>query len=167
MAAIIADLLRLSRITRREPRREDIDLSAVAAKVMEEIRTQKPRTDVRVGIQGDMSAHADPGLLRHVLHNLLGNAWKYTTYTEKATIEMGTWEQDGGTVYFVRDNGEGFDPQHASHLFEPFARLHKRDKYEGTGIGLSLVKRIVTRHGGRIWAEGAPGRGSTFHFTLG
>lgn len=167
MEAIIADLLRLSRITRREPRREEVDLSTAAGKVMEDIGARKPRPDVRVNIEGNMRAQADPGLLRHVLHNLLGNAWKYTTYTENATIEMGTREQDGGTVYFVRDNGEGFDPRHASHLFEPFTRLHKRDKYEGTGIGLSLVKRIVARHGGKIWAEGEPGKGSTFYFTLG
>jgi light-regulated signal transduction histidine kinase (bacteriophytochrome) len=113
-----------------------------------------------------MQASVDPTLVRVVFENLLRNAWKFTAQVERAAIEVGSETPDGQTIYFVRDNGVGFDMAYANKLFKPFQRLHGEDEFSGTGIGLAIAERVVRRHGGRIWAESAPGRGATFRFTL-
>jgi light-regulated signal transduction histidine kinase (bacteriophytochrome) len=118
--------------------------------------------DLAAGVE----AEADPALAQVVLENLLGNAWKYTGQAEEARIAFGAAEVEGGRAFFVRDNGVGFDPARVADLFAPFKRLHAGEQFEGFGIGLATVQRIVARHGGRIWAEGAPGLGATFYFTL-
>lgn len=110
--------------------------------------------------------NADPNLLRSVLQNLLGNAWKFTSMHPRARIELGNVQQEGETVYFVRDDGAGFDQEYAKHLFGPFQRLHAITEFPGTGIGLAIVQRIIQRHGGRIWAQGEVEKGATFFFTL-
>jgi light-regulated signal transduction histidine kinase (bacteriophytochrome) len=114
-----------------------------------------------------MNADADPGLVRAVLDNLIGNAWKFTGRTPEPEIEIGAREEGGSTAYFVRDNGAGFDMRYAHKLFSPFQRLHHTEEFEGTGIGLATVKKIVQRHGGRVWVESAVGGGTTVSFTLG
>jgi len=160
MTELIEDLLRLSRVTRTEFRRERVDLSALATAIVAELAD--PKRQVEVAIVPEVTAAADPKLIRIVLENLLGNAWKFTSKTAAATIAFGVSDR----VYFVRDNGAGFDMQYASGLFGPFHRLHSDKEFTGTGIGLATVSRIVQRHGGRIWAEAAVGTGATFYFTL-
>jgi PAS domain S-box-containing protein len=166
MARLIDDLLRLSRIGRAEMHFEMVDLSALAESVIAELRQQDPDRRVDVTIQPGLAARGDMGLLRVVLENLLGNAWKYTGKTTNARMEFGMTQQDSERVYFVRDNGAGFDMAYASKLFAPFQRLHTEAEFSGTGIGLSIVRRIITRHGGRVWAEGEVGKGATIYFTL-
>ena len=122
---------------------------------------------VEVVTRGPLRVHADPTLLRAVRANLLGNAWKYTGRRPRARIEFGIGEEDGQPIFYVRDDGAGFDPRHAERLFTPFQRLHSTAEFEGTGIGLAIVQRVVRRHGGRIWAEAAVEHGATFYFTLG
>jgi len=112
-------------------------------------------------------AATDPALMEIVLSNLIGNAWKFTSKTRDARIEFGTLEKDGQTVYYVRDNGAGFDAEYAATMFQPFHRFHSGDEFEGTGIGLSIVERIIRRLGGKVWAEGETGKGATIYFTLG
>ncbi len=146
---------------------ERVDLSAMAATVIEELSKTEPERRVNVSITPGVEAVADPRLLRVAMENLLGNAWKYTSRTDAACIEFGVEEQGGKTVYFVRDNGAGFDMAYAGQLFLPFHRLHKSTEFPGIGIGLATVERIILRHGGRIWAQGAAGEGATFYFTLG
>ncbi|MDQ5889047.1 MAG: hypothetical protein QG667_2341, partial [Pseudomonadota bacterium] len=120
---------------------------------------------VSITIQPGMQMCADPHLMRTALQNLLGNAWKYSGKVQQPRIEVGCYQVEGNQVYFVRDNGAGFDPAHAGKLFGVFQRLHRAEEFEGTGIGLATVQRIVQRHGGRIWAEGEPDQGATFYFT--
>lgn len=167
MGRIIDDLLSLSRVTRSVMRATNTDLSALARDVVEDLRQGQPGRQVRVQIADGLTAYGDPTLLRIVLQNLLGNAWKYTGRTEQAEIEFGARNSPEGVVYYVRDNGAGFDMEHAAKLFGAFQRLHSDSEFEGTGIGLATVQRIIARHGGHIWAEGAVGRGATFYFTLG
>jgi PAS domain S-box-containing protein len=167
MGELIDDLLALSRAARGELRPERVDLSELAARVVEALRTRDPDRAVAVGIQPGVTATGDPSLLRVVLDNLLGTAWKYTGRTDRPRIEFGTTDRDGGRAYFVRDNGAGYDPAYATKLFEPFQRLHRPDEFEGHGIGLATVRRVVNRHGGRAWADGQVGRGATIYFTLG
>jgi len=164
---LIDDLLGLSRATRAELRREPVDLSALARGRADEIRKGWPDRQVELVVMPGLHASADRWLLQIVLDNLLDNAWKFTSKREQATIEVGAMPQNGATVYFVRDNGVGFDMAYAGKLFGAFQRLHTMTEYPGTGIGLATVQRIVHRHGGLVWAEGAVGRGATFHFTLG
>jgi light-regulated signal transduction histidine kinase (bacteriophytochrome) len=133
---------------------------------MAELAKSQPKRNVRIRIAEGLTAVGDPQLLRVVLENLLGNAWKFTGKKEKATIELGATEVDGAPVFFVRDDGAGFDMTYSDKLFMTFHRLHSDKDYPGTGIGLSLVQRILHRHGGRIWAEGEVDRGATFYFTL-
>lgn len=166
MGELIEDLLNLSRITRRSMRKEPLDLSALAQSVAEALRKSEPNRKVNFQIEGPLEAEGDPGLLRIVFENLLGNAWKFTSKRPETTIAFGKFEQEGKRAYFVRDNGAGFDMAYADKLFGAFQRLHSQKEFEGTGIGLATVQRIIHRHGGKIWAEGAAGKGATFYFTL-
>jgi len=166
MGQIIDAMLDLARLSRAELRREDIDLSALAALICGEL-VQDSSRQAEFAIAPDIHARADRSLLTVVMQNLIHNACKFTARSEPARIEFGTAAEAGETVYFVRDNGAGFDPAHAGKLFGAFQRLHRPDEYAGTGIGLATVQRIVLRHGGRVWAEGAVGAGATFYFTLG
>ncbi len=166
MAQLIDDLLALSRVTRAEFRRERLDLSGLAETTAAELRRSTPRRDVEFVIAPGITVDGDARLLQIVLENLLGNAWKYTGKCARARIEFGVSRQDGKVSYYVRDNGAGFDMTYASKLFGAFQRLHTSGEFEGTGIGLATVQRIVPRHGGRVWAEGAVGQGATFYFTL-
>jgi signal transduction histidine kinase len=167
MGQLIDGLLALSRVTRLELKLEPADLSAHALMIVEELRRQEPERQVAVVIAPGMTARCDVRLLKQVLQNLLGNAWKFTAKTPQARIEVGTAPNGSGAAFFVRDNGAGFDPRYADKLFGVFQRLHDPAEFTGTGIGLSIVQRIVERHGGRIWAEGTVGQGATFYFTLG
>ena len=165
MARMIDDLLDLSRATRVELRRQQVDLSAVAHDVVAELRDADPARQIDVSVADGLSAGGDPHLIRLVLRNLLGNAWKFTARREPAVIEVTRADPDG-KVFVVRDNGAGFDMRYAAKLFDPFQRLHANADFEGTGIGLAIVHRIVQRHGGRIWAEGEVDHGASFSFTL-
>ena len=166
MSRLIDDLLNLSRISRQEIGRKEVNVSAIAASVIADLRDAHPGRSVEVDIKGGLTDSADPGLIEVVLSNLLGNAWKFTAKTEHAHIELGTIEQRDKIIYYVRDNGAGFDQQYAGKMFWPFHRLHSESAFEGTGIGLAIVDRIVRRHGGKIWAEGAEGKGATIYFSL-
>jgi PAS domain S-box-containing protein len=166
MATLIDDLLKLSRITRSELKREDIDLSALAAEVIDELRNQEPNRVVQCTIQPGLIVWGDARLLRIVLDNLLGNAWKFTSKQPEAQIEFGMQMQDDEPVYFVRDNGAGFDMAYAEKLFGAFQRLHDTNEFSGTGIGLATAQRIIHKHGGRIWAESKVEQGAIFYFTL-
>uniref|UniRef100_A0A831XFH0 histidine kinase n=1 Tax=Geobacter metallireducens TaxID=28232 RepID=A0A831XFH0_GEOME len=166
MDELITDLLNLSRLSQGEVRRERVDLSAMAAVVAEELRRGEPQRRVDIRIGPGLSAICDPSLVRIMLENLLGNAWKYTARKDQGVIEFGAAGEGGETVFFVRDNGAGFDMSQVERLFVPFQRLHPAGEFEGTGIGLATVRRIAVRHGGRVWAEGDPGTGATFFFTL-
>jgi PAS domain S-box-containing protein len=165
MGRLIDDLLRLSRISRQQIRRQEFDLSRIAHQVADALAAAAPARTVAVSIVDGMHANGDRSLMRIVLDNLIGNAWKFTANAQDAALEVGTDTRGGETVYYVRDNGAGFDMQYADKLFSAFQRLHSTE-FEGTGIGLSIVNRIITRHGGRIWAEAKPGQGATFYFTL-
>lgn len=168
MGRLIDDILRLSRAGRQGLAREEVDLSAMAGSVLRDLALREPGRMVETVVREGVGADGDPALLRIVLENLLGNAWKFTSKRDGARIEFGAaeGEEAGGRVFFVRDNGAGFDMKYADRLFAPFQRLHGADEFEGNGIGLALVKRIIGRHGGRVWAEGDAGRGATFYFTL-
>ncbi|MGZ5111702.1 MAG: PAS domain S-box protein [Usitatibacter sp.] len=167
MDQLMGDLLELSTVTAGELRRSLVDVSALAHEVFGGLQRAQPDRRVEFVVEPGMSARADPGLLRIVLENLLGNAWKFTGKSSGARIEIGCKTSDGKPpAFFVRDNGAGFDAAGATKLFAPFQRLHAKIEFEGTGIGLATVQRIVRRHGGRVWAEGAVDKGATFHFTL-
>ena len=167
MSDLIDGLLRLSRSARGELSVEQVDLSTMAGAVLEELRKSEPGRLVTVRVAAGVKVTADSRLLKVVMENLLGNAWKYTGKSSDAMVEFGVEEKEKETVYFVRDNGAGFDMAYADKLFLPFHRLHKTDEFPGIGIGLATVERIVHRHCGRIWAESAVGEGATFYFTLG
>jgi signal transduction histidine kinase/DNA-binding NarL/FixJ family response regulator len=166
MSKLIEDLLYLSRISRQEVYRIEFSISNKVSSIIDVLRETDPSRSVEISIEEGLTAFADPGLTDIVLSNLLGNAWKFTSKSENARIELGAFEQDGKNVYYVRDNGIGFDPNYKEKLFVPFQRLHSDKEFEGTGIGLSIVERIIRRHGGRIWADGEKGKGATFFFTL-
>jgi light-regulated signal transduction histidine kinase (bacteriophytochrome) len=166
MSVLIDDMLNLSRVSRSEMNKEDFDLSAVSRSIAEQLQTSDPERNGEFVIENNLRVTGDPHLLRVALENLLGNAWKYTSRRDHARIEFGRCERHGQAVYFVRDNGAGFDPQYASRLFEAFQRLHSAAEFPGTGVGLATVDRIVRRHGGAIWAESAVEKGATFYFTL-
>jgi len=166
MAQMIDDLLHLSRATRVELRRERADISALARDVIVELRATNPDREVQVSISDDLVASGDPDLIRLVLQNLLGNAWKFTAHRPGAAIRVNARQEDGVDVFVVQDNGAGFDMRYADKLFSPFQRLHSSTDFEGTGIGLAIVQRIVARHGGQIRADGVPGEGATFQFSL-
>jgi PAS domain S-box-containing protein len=166
MGELIDDLLSLSRVTRAELRRETVDLSALASSIAAELKQTDPQRAVNFTISSGLLAEGDAGLLRVALQNLLENAWKFTAMQPQAKIEFGLAKQNGKAGYFVRDNGAGFDMDYADKLFGPFQRLHSTTEFEGTGIGLATVQRIIRRHGGRVWAEGELNRGATFYFSL-
>ncbi len=167
MAALIDDLLLLSRVSRAGMNLEPVDLSAEAAVIAGELQSRDPGRAVRFTIEDGIRVIADRSLIRAVLQNLLENAWKFTAHRDGAVIEFArTAGQDGMVCCYVRDNGAGFDPAYAGKLFQPFERLHDAAEFPGTGIGLASVARIIERHGGRTWADGAVGHGATFYFTL-
>jgi PAS domain S-box-containing protein len=166
MAQLIDDLLALSRVTRSEIRRETVHLSALAQAIADELKQTAPDRPVDFVIAPGLMAQGDPRLLRVVLDNLLRNAWKFTRKQARARIELGATLEGGQTAFYMRDNGAGFDMNYAHKLFCAFQRLHAHTDYEGTGIGLATVQRIIKRHGGRVWAEGQVNRGATFYFTL-
>jgi signal transduction histidine kinase len=166
MATLIDDLLSLSRVGRGEMQREAVDLSALGRVVANELKRAESDRSVSFVIEAGLAVSANPGLLRIVLDNLLGNAWKFTGRCDVAVVELGCRRADGESIYFIRDNGVGFDPRYADRLFAPFQRLHAESEFPGTGIGLATVHRIVRLHGGRIWAEGLPGQGATVSWTL-
>jgi light-regulated signal transduction histidine kinase (bacteriophytochrome) len=166
MGQLIDDLLRLSRVTRSEIRLTTVDLSALAHSVLAELARSQPERQVEYVVEPGLVVNADAQLLRIVMENLLGNAWKFTSKQARAKIEVGRAPWQGQLMYFVRDNGAGFDMAYADKLFGAFQRLHPAYEFEGTGVGLATVQRILHRHGGRISAEGAVGQGATFYFTL-
>jgi PAS domain S-box-containing protein len=167
MATLIDDLLHLSRVSRAEISLQQVDLSAEVAAVAADLRSHEPDRDVRLLVQKGVVVIADRGLIRTVVENLVGNAWKFTARCADASIEFGTTPStDAMICCFVRDNGAGFEQAYESKLFQPFQRLHSASEFPGTGVGLASVRQIVERHGGRVWAEGAVGSGATFYFTL-
>jgi PAS domain S-box-containing protein len=166
MGHMIDDLLNLSRATRADLARESVDLSGMAREIMAELSAADPDRTVKSVVRDDLTAPGDRALLRMVLQNLLANAWKFSAKRPIATIEVGRLCRDGELVFFVRDDGAGFDPRYASKLFVAFQRLHPTAEFEGSGIGLAIVQRIVRRHGGRVFAESEPGQGATFYFTV-
>ena len=166
MDKLIGSLLDFSRLAHVEAHREMVDLSALAHEVAKELKQTQPERHVDFRIADGIMANADVNLLRVVLDNLIGNAWKYTDIRDEAIIEFGMADTDGKPVYFVRDNGPGFDQAYAGKLFVPFQRLAGAEKNKGFGIGLATVERIIRRHGGKVWAEGEPDKGACFYFTL-
>jgi PAS domain S-box-containing protein len=166
MAQLIDDLIKLAYVTRSEMHTEEVDLSALANTVLAECRKADPKRRVECVVQEHVVGPGDPLLLRSVLENLLGNAWKFTARQPAAKIEFGAAGQEGEAVYFVRDNGAGFNMKYGKKLFGAFQRLHTTADFPGTGVGLATVQRIIHRHGGRVSAEGAEGKGATFSFTL-
>ena len=166
MSEIIDALLLLARLSRTEPRREPVDLGQLAHKVVDQLRASEPDRTVDFVVADDLVVQGDPDLLRLLLDNLLGNAWKFTGKQPAARVELGCETRDGGVAYYVRDNGAGFDMTLVDKLFAPFKRLHSPAEFAGTGVGLATVQRIVRRHGGRVWAESTEARGATFRFTL-
>jgi PAS domain S-box-containing protein len=167
MGELINALLELSRVSRTELKTEKVDLSAMAASIAAELRESKRDRQVEFVIERDLVVEADRRLFRAMLANLLENAWKYSGQRPVARIEFGGTERNAETVYFVRDNGVGFDMAYSDKLFGPFQRLHKETEYAGTGVGLATVQRILNRHGGRAWAEATRDEGATFYFTVG
>ncbi|MDX2169633.1 MAG: ATP-binding protein [Deltaproteobacteria bacterium] len=166
MQELLEGLLELAGVTRAPMTRRPVDLSAMAQAIVAELRERAPERQVEVAIEADLRAEADPRLLHLALQNLIGNAWKYTSRHSSARIEIGALRDHGAPVYFVRDDGAGFTGTDAQRLFGTFQRAHRREEFDGTGIGLATVQRIITRHGGRVWASGAVERGATFYFTL-
>lgn len=167
MVDLIKDLLDLARSGSAAIERQTVDLSRMAASIGEELRASAPERSVELLIAPGAVVVADPALLRVVLTNLMWNSWKYTSHHASARIEFGFQRMRGEFAYYVRDDGAGFRPELSSRLFQPFHRLHTQAEFGGTGIGLATVQRIITRHGGKVWAEGAPEQGATFYFTLG
>jgi signal transduction histidine kinase len=166
MKQLIEDLLNLSRVSRGDMKREAVNITGLAETVVADLRTQYPARQVEMKIAPAMVAQGDARLLRVALENLLGNAWKFTAKQPLASIEFGNSVENGQSVFFIRDNGAGFDMSQAEKLFGTFQRLHSSEEFPGTGIGLATVQRIINRHRGRIWAHGAPGQGATFFFSL-
>jgi light-regulated signal transduction histidine kinase (bacteriophytochrome) len=166
MARLIDDLLEISRVTRKNMRRQRVNLTTLAREIEGQLRADRPERDVTFVIPEGLEVVGDPMLLRLALENLFNNAFKFTANRPRALIEFGAQEQNGKTTYFISDDGVGFDMAYADKLFVPFQRLHNRSQFPGTGIGLATVQRIVHRHGGRVWGEGRVDRGATFYFTL-
>lgn len=167
MGNLIDDLLSLSRIGRTEPDYTDVDLSNIAHDIFSQLSRTYPNRNVTAQIQHNVFARGDASLLRVALENLINNAWKFTANRDSAHIEFGCRNEEAGTVYYIKDNGVGFDMQYADKLFSAFQRLHNASEFEGTGVGLATVKRVIERHSGRIWVESKPGEGTTFLFSLG
>jgi light-regulated signal transduction histidine kinase (bacteriophytochrome) len=166
MNALIDGLLKLSQVTQQPLAVQEVDLSRIAAKTAQELSHSDAGGRAEISIDEGLHALGDPALMNTLLQNLLGNAWKYSRNAPAPRITFGRAEVEGEPAYAVRDNGAGFDGRNASRLFGAFQRLHSCEEFEGIGIGLATCKRIVERHGGRIWAEGRPGEGAAFFFTL-
>jgi light-regulated signal transduction histidine kinase (bacteriophytochrome) len=166
MGQLIDALLSLGRVTRDELHPARTDLSALARSVMEHLGAAEKERTVDAVVHDELHAHIDPALARTLLENLIGNAWKFTSKSASPRVELGATDVDGGRAFFVRDNGAGFNMDHAEKLFAPFQRLHAPGDFAGTGVGLATCHRIVERHGGRMWGEGRVGQGATFFFTL-
>lgn len=167
MTELIDDLLNLSRVTTSVMHAEAVDLAAIARSIMEELCRTAPDRKLEFVAPEKEEVHGDARLLRIVLDNLLRNSWKYTSRQDHARVEFGKIMLDGQAAYYVKDDGSGFDPRQADRLFQPFHRLHSAAEFPGNGVGLATVRRIVQRHGGEVWAQGALGKGATFFFTLG
>jgi light-regulated signal transduction histidine kinase (bacteriophytochrome) len=167
MGHLINDLLNLSRITRSEMSFSSVNLSEIANAIISGLIAEDSDRSVDFIVPETIELYADRSLIYVAMENLLGNAWKFTSHHESARIEVGALEQDGKQICYVRDDGAGFDMKFVDRLFKEFQRLHSPENFEGTGIGLVIVQRIINRHGGRIWAEGTPEQGATFYFTLG
>ncbi|MHA2395209.1 MAG: sensor histidine kinase, partial [Candidatus Thorarchaeota archaeon] len=166
MGSLIEDLLVLSRVTRAEMDRTDVDLSEIVTGVAEELQDVDSERQVDIKITDLVQARCDRRLIKLVLQNLLDNAWKFTSKTSDARIEFGSMEREGEILFYVKDNGAGFNMEYSDKLFIPFQRLHQTDDFEGSGIGLATVQRIINRHSGRVWAESEVDEGSTFYFTI-
>jgi len=167
MDRLIVDLLKLAQVSRSTLKLELVDLSALASNVAHNLQVRQPERQVALHVERGLKIRGDSGLLRAVLENLLDNAWKYSAKQAEADIHVGQQVDAAGTqVFFVRDNGVGFDMAYSGKLFQPFERLHTPAEFAGNGVGLATVNRIIERHGGRVWAESAPGQGATFFFTL-
>jgi light-regulated signal transduction histidine kinase (bacteriophytochrome) len=166
MSALIDDLLQLSRMGRMEMKQLPIDLSALAESVWKELQAAEPERGVAFTLQRGLLVAGDRRLLRVALRHLLANAWKFTGACPDARVELGRYEREGEPVFFVRDNGAGFNQAYADRLFSPFQRLHAASEFPGSGMGLATVQRVIHRHGGRVWAEGTIGGGATISFTI-
>ncbi len=166
MGELIDDLLRLSKLSDSTVKTEPVNLSGVANSILAELQLCSPERKVSTEVQDPVEASCDPRLLRIALENLLGNAWKFTATKQHAIIRFGAKQQDGEQIIYVKDNGAGFDMKYAHKLFGAFQRLHDASEFEGTGIGLTTVRRVINLHGGRVWAEGKPHAGATFYFSL-
>jgi light-regulated signal transduction histidine kinase (bacteriophytochrome) len=166
MTQLIDAMLNMARLTRGELHEYVVDLSSLAQIIAHELQKQNPERHVEFIIADNVKACCDQTMMQVMLHNLLDNAWKFTSNHETAKIEFGVVERDGKTVFFVKDDGAGFDMKYADKLFSPFKRFHSESEFPGIGIGLAIAHRIVMRHGGKIWAESAPNKGATFYFTL-
>jgi light-regulated signal transduction histidine kinase (bacteriophytochrome) len=166
MSSLIDGLLKLSQVFRSELQFSEVNLSAIAGDVVRLLREAEPSRDVDIQIAPGLTTTGDPTLLRVVLENLIGNAWKFTARCERGSITFGCERRDGRQIYFVQDNGVGFDMAYAHKLFQPFERLHGQEGFSGTGIGLATVRRVIVRHGGAIWAASEPDMGATFFFVL-
>lgn len=166
MSELIEALLVLSRISRQTLHREIVDVSALAEGIVQDMRQKEPSRNVEVAIQPNMAVHGDRRLVGDLFQNLIGNAWKFTSKTEHARIEIGQSSGSWLATLYIRDNGAGFDMAYEQKLFKPFQRLHGSAEFDGSGVGLATVARIIDRHGGRIWAEGKPNAGAVFYFTL-
>jgi len=166
MGSLIEDILSLSRVSRTEMDRIEVNLSDIAREIMQELSSQEPARSISFSAVDIANARCDRRLMKIAIHNLLDNAWKFSEKIDDAKIEFGITEQGGKTVFFVKDNGAGFELTHKEKLFTPFQRLHPSEEFEGTGIGLATVQRVINRHGGQIWAESVVDEGSIFYFTI-
>jgi light-regulated signal transduction histidine kinase (bacteriophytochrome) len=166
MARLIEELLGLAKVSRHVVQRQRVDFTARAREGLQRLQMLDPTRRVETQVQPDLTAYADPVLVGVVLDNLLDNAWKFSGRRTPARIEVGRAQTTHGPAFFVRDNGVGFDMDHADKLFGAFQRLHSSRDYDGTGIGLATTHRVIERHGGRIWADARPDQGATFYFTL-
>ncbi len=167
MGELLDGLLMLSHVFRSELAHEPLDIGGMAAEIVQRLRDEMPEREVEVRIHANLTATGDPSLVRLMLENLLENAWKFTAAQRLTRLEVGRSSQAGQDIFYVKDNGSGFDMEYATKLFQPFVRLHSDEEFEGTGIGLATVRRIVQRHGGNVWAEGVPYAGASIYFTLG
>jgi len=166
LAGLLDDLTGLSAVSRHDLERRPLDVSALAIQVSGELQEEQPARRVDVVVEPGLTAVADPRLVRLILHELLDNAWKFTAQRRHAHVRVGARDDAGDRAFYVRDDGVGFDMAYATHLFGAFQRMHPPGQFAGNGIGLAMVQRLVRRHGGRVWAESAPGEGATFWFTL-
>lgn len=168
MSSLIDSFLALSRMTRKEVRRTPVDLSSLALEIAEDLKLKDRGRTIEFLVEKNLTAEADPPLVRSILDNLMGNAWKYTSTLPKAEIKVGSSpDASQGKVYFIQDNGVGFDKEKFTNIFSPFGRYHSMEEFDGHGIGLATVQRLVERHNGKIWVEAQPNRGAVFYFTLG